>query len=459
MIPKRNPVVALLAWGLACPTAFAGCGETAAPAPGVTLASGASTGASTASQGDDAKCEGRPFVTVLDADEATPGTALSALAAGDASGTWAAGALAGGARFGTAPLASNGRLDAFVARLDRCGRARWARAYGGPGDETAIDLVADGAGGAYLLGTFDGTVDFGTGPVTGRGAGRDAFLLRLGPDGAPLWWKHVAALDGGAYVSDLGVDPSGGVLLSGHFEGEVGLGDATIVSGTVTGFAAKIDASAHTVWASRLGTAVDWEPLAIEAASDGGAFVAGADVRGVGLFTLRVAPSGSVAWSKSFRASGQFQERFFDLTVGPDDVPVLAGRGLFAQGPGDDDEPPFFVAGLGDGGAPSWVSFRPEPGARVARDRRGGDVFVAGDACEGGAAPRPAGCSAVLARLSPTGGERGSWHLPGDATVDVLEVDPSGAPLVGGALAGRLQIGTAEATGGPGDRYVARVHR
>ncbi|HEU4405359.1 MAG TPA: hypothetical protein VFS43_08735 [Polyangiaceae bacterium] len=434
-----------------------GCGEPGGEASDALPVPGATTTGPT-NEGNGEGCHARSYVSVLAADAAAPGTTVDELEADAVGGAWVAGRLVGGASFGGVPFASQGGADAFVARLDPCGRARWARPYGGGGEETFHDLAVDGQGNAYLLGSFDGTVDFGTGPVTGEGRGRDAFLLKLGPRGDIAWWKHVETLDGGAYVADLAVDAEGGVLLLGHLEGEVSLGDAGVQSSTVTGFAAKIAPTGHTAWASRLGTYADWEPLAIEAAPGGGAFVAGEDARGVGLFALAVTAEGGVAWTKSFRTPGQFEESFFDLTVANDGRPIVSGRGFFAQGVPPGAEPPYFVAKLGEGGEPAWVAFRETPAHQVG-GRPDGSLVAAGHVCDDVSLPEPASCVVAVSNVAADGAEVDTRLLRGDAVASALDVETSGRPLLAGAFEGRLRIDGAQAAGRRGDQYVARLLR
>jgi len=70
--------------------------------------------------------------------------------------------------------------DIFVASFDSDGNLRWARAFGGLGEDKGLALVVDNEQHlVHVVGHFSGVVDFGGGNTSSAG-GTDAFLLTLG---------------------------------------------------------------------------------------------------------------------------------------------------------------------------------------------------------------------------------------------------------------------------------------
>ncbi|WP_437549561.1 hypothetical protein WME97_03605 [Sorangium sp. So ce367] len=90
----------------------------------------------------------------------------------------------------------------------------WARGYGGPGQDNGLSIVIDASGNTYVSGDFEGTVDFGAGPLTSAG-GSDIFLLKLDPSGTVIWSRRFGTEhDESATMT---VDGSGNIFLAGLY--------------------------------------------------------------------------------------------------------------------------------------------------------------------------------------------------------------------------------------------------
>jgi hypothetical protein len=108
-------------------------------------------------------------------------SAGEALAIDAARNIYVAGSFSGTLDLGDALLVGAGGTDTFLASFTSDGTHRWSRAFGGPGDDVGYKgnrVAVDGSGSIYFAGAFQGTVDFGAGPLTAAGT-TDIFLLKL----------------------------------------------------------------------------------------------------------------------------------------------------------------------------------------------------------------------------------------------------------------------------------------
>ena len=134
----------------------------------------------------------------------------------------------GTADFGGGPLTSAGLTDIFVVKLDADGNHLWSLAFGGTGDNRGSGVAVDGDGNILLTGQITGTVGFGGGPLTSVG-GSDIFVVKLDADGNHLWSGAFGdtSHDFGKAVA---VDGAGDVLLTGQFTDTVDFGGEPLIS-------------------------------------------------------------------------------------------------------------------------------------------------------------------------------------------------------------------------------------
>jgi hypothetical protein len=185
------------------------------------------------------------------------------------------GSFEGTVDFGGGPLAAEGYTDVFVVELDAGGMHVWSRRFGDAGGYASGEAVAaDGEGGIFVAGKFGGTVDFGGGPLSSAG-NSDAFLLKLDDAGEHVWSRRF----GGSDV-DIGtgvaVDGDGGVIAVGQFRGTVDFGGEPLQSaGNHDVFVAKFSPGGAHLWSRRFGGAAMDLGEAVAARADGGAIFAG----------------------------------------------------------------------------------------------------------------------------------------------------------------------------------------
>ena len=299
----------------------------------------------------------------IEADAATDATG-NVLLAGHFSGTLDIG--------GGPPLTSAGATDAFVAKLDANGTPVWSRRFGGQGSEFVYAVAVDPTGNILLAGNFTGTVDFGSGsPLTSAGPS-DVFVAKLDASGAPIWARSSGDAQGS---TALAVGADGSVVLAGYFSGTVnfGGGPALTSAGATDVFVVKLDPDGTPVWARRFGDEQGQGATGVATDASGGVVVTGyfngavdfgdgppLESAGQGdVFVTKLDASGAPLWARRF---GDEQLQISSgVATDASGAAVVAGyfNGTVDFGSG----PPLESAGQGDvfvtkldaSGAPLWA--------------------------------------------------------------------------------------------------------
>ncbi|WP_441291620.1 hypothetical protein ACSRUE_15200 [Sorangium sp. KYC3313] len=158
--------------------------------------------------------------------------------------------------FGGGPLTSAGGDDIFVVKLDAGGQHVWSRRFGDAADQRGEAVAADSGGNVLVTGLFQGTVDLGSGPLASAG-GDDVFVAKLDPDGNAVWSQRFgdAADQRGEAIA---VDSADDVLVAGDLQGQADFGGGPLVSaGGDDVFVARLDAHGEHLWSKRFGDAQD----------------------------------------------------------------------------------------------------------------------------------------------------------------------------------------------------------
>ena len=159
----------------------------------------------------------------------------------------------GETRFGDVVLGSTGtRPDVFVASLDRRGRVRWAKRFGGPGEDLGRGIDADAGGHVYFSGEFSGTIRLGGRSLTSAG-GRDLFVAKAGRGGRVLWAAGMGG-PGNEIGPEIEVDARGAVHLVGTFAGQARFGTRTLTAaGVRAAFVARLTSRGRFDWVAQSG--------------------------------------------------------------------------------------------------------------------------------------------------------------------------------------------------------------
>jgi hypothetical protein len=144
------------------------------------------------------------------------------------------------------------KFDIFIAKLDSSGNHLWSKSFGDMSDQYASDVTVDSSDNVLVAGSFASTIDLGGGPLSSADA-MDIFVTKLDPSGKHIWSKRFGGT-GAQKAGRIAVDSSGAILVTGTFDGTVDFGGGPLNSmGTGDVFIVKLDSSGNPLWAKRFG--------------------------------------------------------------------------------------------------------------------------------------------------------------------------------------------------------------
>ena len=154
--------------------------------------------------------------------------------------------------FGLGPLQSAGDRDMFVARFSPDGQAIWANRYGGAEGQLFGGLVVDSKDRITFTGSSLGAVDFGGGPLPAPSL--RGLVVRLDEAGQHVWSQYVA--DCTTESVTIAVDGFDSLLLTGRFQGSCDFGGGPLTSAGLDDiFTLKLIPGGEHVWSRSFGDA------------------------------------------------------------------------------------------------------------------------------------------------------------------------------------------------------------
>ncbi len=153
----------------------------------------------------------------------------------------------------------NNTVDAYLTKFNASGTWQWTRTWGaGPvsglaymGRDAANGIALDSAGNVYVVGLYQGTVDFGSGfvfPSNAPMGSNNVFAAKFNSNGTTQWVKTWGANSGGEAYS-VAVDPAGYVYVQGDWSGascdfdQYGAHDVHLNHGHFDAFLVKLSTS------------------------------------------------------------------------------------------------------------------------------------------------------------------------------------------------------------------------
>ena len=411
-----------------------------------------------------------------------------AVAADGAGYAFVAGHFTGPASFGNTTFAQSAKLDIFVAKYDALGRLLWVRAAGGPGDDDARGVAADGEGNVHVTGSFTSPARFGQLTVAGAGA-LDMYLVKYAPDGRVRWVAQAGG-SGRNEGHSVAVDAAGHGCVAGLFS-ETASFDATKLTsrGALDIFVAKYDSEGRLLWARGAGGPSLDEADAIAVDNRGNSVVTGSFTEaanfdgqtlnsfgGGDIFLAKYDPDGTLLWAThaggadsratdyGFGVATDFEGSIFVTGSFLSDA-VFEKVTLPHRGGGD-----IFIAKYSSRGSLLWAqSFGgpgPDQGHSVGVDANG-DVYVTGFFLGSVAfgptvLNSPGHADVFVAKLDGSGKLRWVLQAGGSAykSGNGLAVTPVGVSFVTGFFRGTTAFGNFTLTNNFSsnrDPFIARV--
>jgi hypothetical protein len=315
----------------------------------------------------------------------------------------------------------------FLARFDEGGTYEWAKAF--PGCAlTPASVAVDGAGNVLLAGTFEGTEDFGGGPVSSTGAEGDLVVAEYDSAGSYRWLQQFSAAASTNGAVGLGVaallqavfDASGDVYVLGAPNGTpVDLGCGPIAAGN-SEFVAELDPKGACVWSHAYGpydyTTPDVAVPGQQSATEG--------------MSIALDPTGNVLVAGGFLGA-------VDFGTGP--MTAIGGGSISTV----------LVQKLRSDGVFLWAkTFASGEATSVGTDTNG-NILMGGinaSSLDG----------VFVQKLDPTGAPIWSKTFEG-GNLGGLAVDGTGGLVITGSSASTLDLGgPGGGGGGPGGMFVAR---
>ncbi len=186
--------------------------------------------------------------------------------------------------------ASAGGSDGFVQRRDAEGNVRWTTQLGTTEADSLATVGLDGAGHVVVAGTTAGTF-----PGESAGGLTDAFVAQLdATTGALRWVRQVGTAE--AEAGSAAVDSSGDVVVAGSTRGT--LPDQSN-GGGADAFVRKYDPAGTELWTVQIGTAADELVYEVAAGLGGALFVVGEIFASTwDAFVWKLSATGSVDWTR-----------------------------------------------------------------------------------------------------------------------------------------------------------------
>ncbi len=270
---------------------------------------------------------------------------------------------------GSTNMQSFGNSTILLVKQDARGNLLWAEKFGGSGYDYGYAVEVDEDGNIYLAGAFSNQAEFGEETYSASGQ-RDAFLMKLSPDGDISWFNHFAS-DGRDFIRDLSLTAEGEIVASGRFTEQLNLGDETLhVDREIDGFGAVFTGDGELKWAERFSSRGRVNTTSVTAGEgyiyfgtefQSDLYVAGERHNSRGnhdIAVMQFTTDGELNWSRHMEGYGN--DTIYDLDITPNGGLAMIGhfnndlefRGESLESKGRDD---MYVAKYDAAGDFEWV--------------------------------------------------------------------------------------------------------
>lgn len=117
---------------------------------------------------------------------------------------------------------SNGLHEVYLSKFDSSGNWMWTKTWGGTESDSAYSVAVDNSGGVYVSGYFQGTVEFNPNGGGSQSSNGSADIFMSKFDLSGNWkWTKTWGGTGGDSGYSLAVDNTGNIYVTGNFAGTV----------------------------------------------------------------------------------------------------------------------------------------------------------------------------------------------------------------------------------------------
>ncbi|HUT76943.1 MAG TPA: hypothetical protein VM285_04615 [Polyangia bacterium] len=206
------------------------------------------------------------------------------------------GSFQGTIQVGAETLVGAGSYDVPVIWLDGQGEPLRALRFGGPGFDVGFGIATGPGGTLVVMGASGGPIDFGGDVLHGT---ESTFLAAFDGDGGHVWSRMLDEVQG----NGVAVDGSGHTALGGSFSGTIDLGTGPLSSlASTDGLVARFDPGGGTVFAARVGDGSSVFSYAVATGPASEIVLGGmANAQGVSesfVMIDRFSPQGEPLWSR-----------------------------------------------------------------------------------------------------------------------------------------------------------------
>lgn len=134
--------------------------------------------------------------------------------------------------FGSGLITGFGYYDAFVVKYNAQGAVVWAKDLGGSAFDEAYAVAVDSQNNIIVVGTFQGTANFGGQTLTANGGAsdEDAFVAKYSPSGTLIWATHFGSAANDVATS-VAVDSANNIVVTSESGGTVNFGNGITATG------------------------------------------------------------------------------------------------------------------------------------------------------------------------------------------------------------------------------------
>jgi len=136
-------------------------------------------------------------------------------------------------------LVDNGQQDIFLLKMDAAGNYIWAKNFGGTKNESVSDLHLDNSGNIYMSGSFAGSFTFGSSQISTPESSMKILIGKCDQDGNPQWAEGVGDISGEYDLSSSIRVDNDDILLGGRISQSCFFGDIEYLTNRPNTFIAK----------------------------------------------------------------------------------------------------------------------------------------------------------------------------------------------------------------------------